>query len=145
MHRDLPRIKRAHSHGAKGAAGTEAGDQSRARIIYQVRITEAADKTSVVGAVSCGAVKLGVVQQVRGLCGNFKLESLSDGKSSPESEVDVEAAGPANISACLRSVAIPVLIWDNTSVRSRQGLSGESAGVVFKVAVLLGSDGLSAG
>ena len=140
MHRDLPRIKRAHSHGAKGAAGTQPGYQSCASIIYQVRTAETSDETGVIGTV-----ELRVVQQIGGLRGNLQLESLGDGKSPPESEVDVEAAGPANITACLRSVAIPVLIWDNTSVRSRQGLSGESAGVVFKVAVLLGSDGLSTG
>jgi hypothetical protein len=111
MHRDLPRIKRAHSHGAKGAAGTQPGYQSCASIIYQVRTAETSDETGVIGTV-----ELRVVQQIGGLRGNLQLESLGDGKSSPESEVDVEAAGPANISACLRSVAIPVLIWDNTSV-----------------------------
>jgi len=140
MHRDLPRIKRAHSHGAVGAAGTQAGYQSCASIIYQVRTAETADETGVIGTV-----ELRVVQQIGGLRGNLQLEALGDGKSSPESEVDVEAAGPANIAACLGSVAIPVLIWDNASVRSRQSLSGESAGVVFKVAVLLWSDGFSAG
>ena len=140
MHRDLPRIKGAHSHGAKGATGTEAGDESCASIIYQVRTAETTDEAGVVGAI-----EFGVVQQIRSFCGNLKFESLGDRKSPPEREVDVEAVWPANISACLGRASIPVEIWDNASVGSRQGLSRESAGVVFKEAVLLWSDGLSAG
>ncbi len=62
MHRDLPRIKSAHPHGAKGAAGTQPGNQSCAGIIYQVRTAETADEAGVIGTV-----ELGVVQQIRGL------------------------------------------------------------------------------
>ena len=140
MHGDLARIKRAHSHGAKGAAGTEPGNQSGAGIIDQVGASETTDKRSAVGPV-----ELGMVEQIRGLCGNLQLESLGDREGSPQSEVNVGAAWSTNVPAGLRGVSIPVLIRNNASVRSRQRLAGEGARVVFEESILLRCDGLAAG
>src|SRR5271168_667071 len=86
-----------------------------------------------------------MVQQIRRLCSNLQFESLGDRESSPQSEVNVGAAGPAEVPAGLGTVSIPELIGDNTSVRSRQRLSGEGARVVFEKSILLRSDSLSAG
>ena len=92
-----------------------------------------------------GPVELGMVQQIRRLCGNLQFESLGNRESSPQSEVNVGAAGSTKVPAGLGAVSIPVLIRNNTSVRSRQRLSREGAGVVFEESILLRSDGLSAG
>ncbi len=78
MHRDLAWIKCAYSHGAKGAARVKPGNQAGTGIIDQVGTTETAHKRSIVGPV-----KLGVVQQIRGLCGDLQFESLGDRESSP--------------------------------------------------------------
>lgn len=139
MHGDLSRIKSAHSHGAKGAARTQPGNQPGARAVHKVRVTQTADEGSVVGAVI-----FGMVQQIRGLSGNLQLESLGEGKCSPQREVHVETVGRAKVSAGLCSVSIPVLIGDNTSVRSRDRLAGERAGVVSEEGVPLRRDSLSA-
>ena len=140
MHGDLARIKCAHSHGAKGAAGTKPGNQSGTWIIDEIGTTETANEGSV-----AGPVELGMVEQIRGLCGNLQFESLGDRECSPQSEVNIGAAGAPKVPASLGAVSIPVQVRNNTSVRSRQRLSSEGARVVFKESILLRSDGLSAG
>jgi hypothetical protein len=99
MHGDLARIKCAYSHGAKGAAGTKAGNQSGAGIVDQVGTTQSTDKGSIVGPV-----EFGVVQQIRRLCGNFEFESFGDREGSSQSEVNVGAAGAAEEPAGLGAV-----------------------------------------
>jgi hypothetical protein len=139
MHGDLARIKCTHPHRPKRAARTEAGNQSGAGIIDQVGTSKSTHKSSTVGPV-----ELGVVEQIRCLRGNFQFESLGDRERSPQGEVNVRAPGPAKEPAGLGGVSIPVLIWNNTSVRSGQRLSSESARVVFEERILLWSNGLSA-
>src|ERR1700730_11320641 len=115
MHGDLAWIKCAYSHGAKGATGTKPGNQSGTWIIDEIGTTETANEGSV-----AGPVELGMVEQIRGLCGNLQFESLCDRECSPQSEVNVGAAGSAKVPVGLRGVSIPVQIGNNTSVRSGQ-------------------------
>src|SRR5882757_22565 len=140
MHGDLARIKCAYSHGAECAAGTKPGNQSGAGIVHQVGATQTANKRSVVGTV-----ELGMVQQIRRLSGNLQLESLGDRERSPQSEVNIGAAGSTKEPTGLGAVSIPVLIRHNTSVRSGQRLSSEGTRVVFQESILLRGDGFSAG
>ena len=119
----LPRIVCGISDAAKAAIGADSWNQS-------IRLT--VDKAHGAEVRARLAVKLGVVQHIRGLERKHQVELFVDGEAPPDTGVDIGSPGQPKISLGLRLVPDPVEIRDDTSISARQRFTLESAEIVLE-------------
>ena len=114
----LPRIVGRISYAAKSAIGANSWNQSILSIVYKAHGAEVRARL---------AVKLSVVQYIRGLERKHQVELFVDGEAPSDTGVDIGSPGQPKISLGLGLVPDPVEIRDDSSVSAGQRLTLESA------------------
>ncbi len=122
MDGDLPRIVGGISYAAKSAIGADSWNQSIHSIVH---------KAHGAGVRARLAVKLGVVQHIRGLECKHQVEPFVDGEAPSDTGVDIGSPGQPKISLGLGLVPDPVEIRDDTSVSAGQRFTLESTEIVL--------------
>ena len=117
----LPRIVGGISNAAKSAIGADSWNLSIHSIVHQAHGAEVRARL---------AVKLGVVQHIRGLESKHQVEPFVDGEGPSDAGINIGPPGQAKKSLGLGLVPDPVEIRDDTSVSAGHRLTLEGAEIV---------------